>query len=1002
MVADRQIFTQVILTRGNDDIDIAPYVSRIEINLGNVSSLGTGASGGDGVVRQATLTIQNDNDNRFSPLDVTSPWNYDGMTFDPLLKPNREIRIYVAALAPGSTPGPNDWEFVFHGYFGDSIRTEGQRLEVEARDLAKPLQDRIITETREYGAPIEDGGVRADIVMQQILDDEFEPGVINLYVPDVPPFACPPFTIEFVSVWDVLQNIAAEFGWFLGYRYDPGTDQFRLTLLEPPRDKTAMNADWHFDWEDDIYIQDLDVTDRDIRNRIVVVYRDLAGQRQSVTVEDAGSIAQYGLRAMQIDERDTELIKTSTAALQLANYALDDLAEQTATNQLTLPLIPRMDLFDGITVDDPRISSIAEFYGVESVRHTLDFGDGVIQTDVVASGKVIGSRQRWLMMQARTGSQGDPPDDVWPVRPNTVLTVAAYNTPEEGKRRADIKCVGYDDQRDINRALQAVGAFGTVELLEGDFEISDPILIPSFRTLVGQGATTVIHLEDGHGALTTGMIRNEDTSLGDSAIIVRDLVLNGNKDNQDYNDLQHGIFMEGVSELEISGCIVMDCTGVGIDLISCHGAKVLNCRSFGHYEGGFGFIESDNVIFSGCEAYDLLPHPMGVSVPAGAFLVEVVSSTITGNTFSNSLTGIELASCSDCTVTGNSLNNFEWTGILLTLSNNNTIASNTITNCLRIGISLGSSDDNIITGNTLIANGIEDPPFTDWGQIDLLASHRNNIQNNTIRMGPGPTYPAYGIHIQQFCEDNFVTNNDLLDAGATENLFDEGTGTITRPGNRPSAGGAAYILETYYTDFSEWPEGETPYDWFGWHYQDYSSQVYTVIEDGEPALRMALAADALWRIWGPKDAPAARYIELFCEFKITASGGGNTNPFGLWMRVSGWNDARLGGIYCAADGFAFAIKRRNFTGFTTLASQAALISLNTWYKVRFRAEDQDFYAKIWESTDPEPGSWTLTASELTGNHMTGAHIGVGRAITTGETFIRQFGYAIGGATAPGS
>jgi hypothetical protein len=79
VVANRQIFTQVILTRGNDDIDIAPYVSRIEINRGNVFSLGTGASGGDGVVQQATLMIQNDNDNRFSPLDASSPWNYDGM-----------------------------------------------------------------------------------------------------------------------------------------------------------------------------------------------------------------------------------------------------------------------------------------------------------------------------------------------------------------------------------------------------------------------------------------------------------------------------------------------------------------------------------------------------------------------------------------------------------------------------------------------------------------------------------------------------------------------------------------------------------------------------------------------------------------------------------------------------------------------------------------------------------------------------------------------------------
>jgi hypothetical protein len=34
--------------------------------------------------------------------------------------------------------------------------------------------------------------------------------------------------------------------------------------------------------------------------------------------------------------------------------------------------------------------------------------------------------------------------------------------------------------------------------------------------------------------------------------------------------------------------------------------------------------------------------------------------------------------------------------------------------------------------------------------------------------------------------------------------------------------------------------------------------------------------------------------------------------------------------------------------------------------------------------------------------MTGARIGIGKGVTTGELYIRQFGYAIGGATAPGS
>ena len=43
-------------------------------------------------------------------------------------------------------------------------------------------------------------------------------------------------------------------------------EQFRLTLLEPPRGKTAATADFEFNG-DDVFIQDLDITDRDIRNR---------------------------------------------------------------------------------------------------------------------------------------------------------------------------------------------------------------------------------------------------------------------------------------------------------------------------------------------------------------------------------------------------------------------------------------------------------------------------------------------------------------------------------------------------------------------------------------------------------------------------------------------------------------------------------------------------------------------------------------------------------------
>src|SRR5690606_41305745 len=43
------------------------------------------------------------------------------------------------------------------------------------------------------------------------------------------------------------------------------------------------------------------------------------------------------------------------------------------------------------------------FFGVESVRHTLDFEARQFRTEAVAAGRVIGGRHRWLQKQTRPG-----------------------------------------------------------------------------------------------------------------------------------------------------------------------------------------------------------------------------------------------------------------------------------------------------------------------------------------------------------------------------------------------------------------------------------------------------------------------------------------------------------------------------------------------------------------------------------------------------------------------
>src|SRR5690606_33956737 len=99
--------------------------------------------------------------------------------------------------------------------------------------------------------------------------------------------------------------------------------------------------------------------------------------------------------------------------LRLANAALHDLKDLTGVVRLTLPFMPELDVFAGITVSDPRISSTVDFYGVESVRHILDFDNGQFRTEAVCSTRVVGGKRKWLRMQTRPGHKPSiPPESV--------------------------------------------------------------------------------------------------------------------------------------------------------------------------------------------------------------------------------------------------------------------------------------------------------------------------------------------------------------------------------------------------------------------------------------------------------------------------------------------------------------------------------------------------------------------------------------------------------------
>lgn len=434
---NRQIHAKLEIIRPSGRVDVTPYLEAAEVELGSIEDLGTG-TGADIGVRTLTFSLRNDGQRvqywdtdtllgdsekvlgdteggvdltaiigagkwarrSFAPRDKQSDWNVVAGEWEPLLWPYRGVVFQVAVTAPGMAP--NNWITLFEGYLGDNITTEPHRVTVRCRDKSKRLQDAYIDTPKTYTGPM-----AAETLIQAIIDDYVE-NPPQLYCPVASGITFDEMKVEYVSVWDAIQNVAKQMGWFLGYRWNGSG--FVLTFMEPPRSKNT--ADFLFNWEDDIYHETLDISDADIRNVVTVVYRDTAtGERKTVTVSNSGSIEEYTKRAMQIEEADTSLIDNYSKAYDFAQKCLWDLSELSATDKLDMPLLPELDLFSTFTVTNPLISSTTDFFAVQSVRHSLDFGDqGRFRTEVIATGRVVGARKRWTDMETRPGRPGQPID----------------------------------------------------------------------------------------------------------------------------------------------------------------------------------------------------------------------------------------------------------------------------------------------------------------------------------------------------------------------------------------------------------------------------------------------------------------------------------------------------------------------------------------------------------------------------------------------------------------
>lgn len=236
----------------------------------------------------------------------------------------------------------------------------------------------------------------------------------------------------------------------------------------------------------------------------------------------------------------------------------------------------------------------------------------------------------------------------------------------------------------------------------------------------------------------------------------------------------------GSNYLVITGFVINNTLGPGIQVNNVDGVKILNNDITGNLASGISLNNTTNVILDKNRVYENLAPGIvikdssnnqvtdnvitsndgpGPSCP-GLYLMNSSDNTISGNTIqSNGGAGVSLEDSSYNTITNNQLLNNDGEGVLLTDSNLNQIDDNEITGNTYAGIFLReepngnmdqSTGSNTIFKNNIYGNNLEG--------IRIEGSPRNEIYNNNNIHNNGND----GISIN-FAEENIIgTDNQIL------------------------------------------------------------------------------------------------------------------------------------------------------------------------------------------------------------------------------------------------
>ena len=286
------------------------------------------------------------------------------------------------------------------------------------------------------------------------------------------------------------------------------------------------------------------------------------------------------------------------------------------------------------------------------------------------------------------------------------LVVAAYNSSDRGKAGADYVCTDYNDQVQINNAINELegNGGGRVVLLEGIYSLSAGIGMISNSSLIGQGFSTKLkEQKDTYGLGFTNR----------------------------YDDWEN---------IELSGFqMVSDSLDAGGKYISLENGKSLhlnNIKTQGSTQSPIYLDYVDDFNFKNLEIIDTTAWGIHVKNSTGA---NIDNCNVIPNIMSSSYTNSH--------------------GLLFINVSEGSVVNSKFALCGHRGAEIRGSADLIFENNFFKNNGIENTNVAAHLEADY-DSNQNVFRNNTFRWDDAIADPRNAIRIHYGCDNNLITNND--------------------------------------------------------------------------------------------------------------------------------------------------------------------------------------------------------------------------------------------------